>query len=166
VVAHGNLPHQNFAAEQLKKPLSCGRFELSTGESKSLAVSHATFDAWPAAIPAGGEMTIRLPEPARVEIELAIDGADQESVIFQQLLTEDRADFAGLGLEQEVQMANPGKLSLAALPPGRYPLCRNVSNRLGEISTGAMLERQFFELKAGETKSIAFVREKGVRVRG
>ncbi len=39
-------------------------------------------------------------------------------------------------------------------------------NRLGEIGTGAMLDRQFFELKAGETKSIHYVREKGARVRG
>ena len=29
-----------------------GRFEVFTGEAKSLAVSHANFDAWPAAIPA------------------------------------------------------------------------------------------------------------------
>ena len=41
-----------------------------------------------------------------------------------------------------------------------------MKNRLGEIGTGAMLERQFFELKAGETRSIHFVREKGARIRG
>ena len=143
-----------------------GRFELLAGEAKSLAVSHANFDAWPAAIPAEGEVTIRLPEPARVDIELAIDGADKESVIFYQLLTQGRPEFAGLRLERDVKIANPGKLSLAALPPGRYQLCRTVMNHLGEIGIGAMLERQFFELKAGETKAINFVREKGVRVRG
>jgi hypothetical protein len=143
-----------------------GRFELPIGDAKSLAVSHATFDAWPAAIPASGEVTIRLPTPARVDLELAIEGADKESVIFYQLLTEGRTEFAGLRLERTVTMANPGKLSLAALPPGRYQLCRSVRNHLGEIGTGAMLERQFFELKAGETKSIHFVREKGARVRG
>ena len=143
-----------------------GRFELTIGEAKSLAVSHATFEAWPAAIPATGEVTIRLPEPAKVEIDLAIDGAGKESVIFYQLLTEGRPEFAGLRLECEVNMSNPGKLSLAALPPGRYQLCRNVMNNLGEIGMGAMLERQFFELKAGEAKSISFVREKGARIRG
>jgi hypothetical protein len=63
-------------------------------------------------------------------------------------------------------MANPGKLSLAALPPGRYQFCRYVMNHLGEIGFGGMLERQFLELKAGETKAIDFVREKGARVRG
>jgi beta-lactamase regulating signal transducer with metallopeptidase domain len=139
-----------------------GRFELPTGEAKSLAVSHAQFDAWPAAIPAQGEVTIRLPEPTRVDIHLAVDGAEKDSVIFYQLLTEGGTEFAGLRLEREVTMANPGKLALATLPPGRYQLSRNVRNHMG----GAMLERQFFELKAGETKSIHFVREKGARVRG
>ena len=39
-------------------------------------------------------------------------------------------------------------------------------NRLGMIGTGAMLERQFLELKPGETKTINYVRTKGARVRG
>jgi hypothetical protein len=143
-----------------------GRFELPTGEAKSLAVSHPQFDAWPAAIPDRGEVTVRLPEPARVEIDLDIEGADKESVIFYQLLMHDVPEFAGLQSSREMKIANPGKLSLAALPPGKYQLCRNVMNRLGEIGTGAMLERQFFELKAGDSKSIQFVRQQGARVSG
>jgi hypothetical protein len=143
-----------------------GRFELPSGEAKSLAVSHAALDAWPAEIPTTGEVTIRLPEPARVDVELAIDGADKEGVIFYQLLTEGRKGFSGLRLERDVNIANPGKLSLAALPPGRYQLCRSVMNNLGEIGIGAMLEREFFELRAGETKAISFVRDRGVRIRG
>ena len=63
-------------------------------------------------------------------------------------------------------MVNPGKLALTALPPGKYQLGRYVMNHLGEIGTGAILDRQFFELKAGEMKSIQYVREKGARVRG
>jgi len=39
-------------------------------------------------------------------------------------------------------------------------------NRLGEIGTGAMLERQYFELQAGESKAVQFIREQGSRVRG
>ena len=143
-----------------------GRFEVPTGEAKSLAVSHARFDAWPTAIPAKGDVTIRLPEPARVEIDMAIDGADKESVIFIQFLSHLNPDFAGVRLEREFKMDNPGKFSLAALPPGKYQLCRQVMNRLKEIGTGAMLERQFFELKAGETKSIRYVRDKGSKIRG
>ncbi|MBC7851884.1 MAG: hypothetical protein IAF94_00465, partial [Pirellulaceae bacterium] len=124
-----------------------GRFELPTGEAKSLAVSHATLDAWPAAIPAKGDVTIRLPQPARVEIELSIDGADKESTIFYQLLTGHTPEFAGLQSSREVQIANPGKLSLSALPPGKYQVCRQVMNRLSDLGTGAMLEREFFEVK-------------------
>lgn len=143
-----------------------GRFELPSGGAKTLAVTHSSFDAWPAEIPASGEVTIRLPEPARVDLELDIDGADKESTIFYQLLTEGRAEFAGVRIERDLTMPNPGKLALAGLPPGRYQLSRNVRNNLGEIGTGAMLEREFFELKAGETKTIRFVRPKGARIRG
>jgi beta-lactamase regulating signal transducer with metallopeptidase domain/WD40 repeat protein len=143
-----------------------GRFEIMAGAATSLAISQAAFDAWPAVIPTKGDVTVRLPEPARINLELNIDGADKESEIFYQLLTQDRPEFKGLRIEREVQMANPSTLSLPALPPGRYQLSRNVMTNLGEIGFGSMLDRQFFELKAGETKTIDFVREKGARVRG
>lgn len=143
-----------------------GRFELSTGEAKSLAVSHVTLDAWPAAIPDSGEITIRLPEPARVAVDLDIDGAEQESVVFYQLLTDHAPEFAGVQSSRELKIVNPGKLPVAALPPGKYQLCRSVLHRLGEFGIQVLLDRQFFELKAGETKSIDFVRETGSRIRG
>jgi len=38
-------------------------------------------------------------------------------------------------------------------------------NRLEQIGMGAMLEREFFELKPGESKSIRLVRDKGARIR-
>ncbi len=143
-----------------------GRFELPAGDAKLLAVSHSTLDAWPTEIPADGEVTVRLPKPARVDIELDIDGADKESIIFYQFLTAGRQEFKGVRLEREVTIANPGRLSLAALPPGRYQLSRNVMNNLGEVGMGAMLEREFFELEAGETKIVRLVRATGARVRG
>jgi hypothetical protein len=139
---------------------------IPAGEAKFLGVTHATFDAWPTAIPEQGDVTIRLPEPAKVEIALDIEGADKESVIFYQLITEGREDFKWLRLENEVKMPNPGKLSIAALPPGRYQFCRNVMNNLEGFGTTGMLERHFFELKAGDAKSIDYVREKGARIRG
>jgi hypothetical protein len=133
-----------------------GRFEIATNGATNLAVSHARFDAWSAPIPPSGGMTIRLPEPARVEVELNISGAGQESSIFYQLLPE---------LDEVVRstrtltIANPGKLVFDALPPGKYQFCRYAT-------TGAMLERQLFALKAGERKIIDYVRNKGARVRG
>jgi hypothetical protein len=145
---------------------NAGRFELPAGEAKVVAVSHASFDAWPAAIPAEGEVKVVLPQPARVDLELNIDGADKESKVFYQLLTHLMPEFSGLQSTREHTVINGGKLSLAALPPGKYQICRQVMNRLGEFSTGAMLDREFFEVKAGETKSIRWVRDKGARLRG
>jgi hypothetical protein len=134
-----------------------GRFELATGESKALAISHAQFDAWPAQIPDSGDVTVRLPKPARVEINLDIEGADKESVIFYQLLSNHMPEFMGLQSSRYVPIANPGKLVLDALPPGKYHLCRR---------PGRILERQLFELAAGETKTIDYIRPTGARVRG
>lgn len=143
-----------------------GRFEIEAGEAKSLAVSHAQFDAWPATIPEKGDLTIRLPEPARVEVEIDVDGADKESTVFYQLLTSHMPEFVRLQSTRDLKAANPGKLTLAALPPGKYQISRNVMNNLGQIGFGAMLDRQFFEVKAGETKAINFARKSGARVRG
>ncbi len=145
---------------------SAGRFELPAGEAKNVAISHADFDAWPAAIPAEGPLKITLPEPARVEVELDIDGAEKESKVFYQLLTHLTPEFAGLRLERQLPVTNGGTLSLAAMPPGKYQFCRQLMHRLDDIGTGAMLDRQFFEVKAGEMKSIRWVRDKGARVRG
>jgi hypothetical protein len=87
-------------------------------------------------------------------------------VVFYQLLTEGVPQFAGVRSTRTVNLNNPGKLSLAALPPGKYQFCREVMNHLKDIGVGAMLDRQFFELKPGETKSIQYVRTSGARVRG
>jgi beta-lactamase regulating signal transducer with metallopeptidase domain len=143
-----------------------GRFEIPAGDAKFLAVSHASFDAWPAEIPAAGDMTIRLPEPARLEIEIDIEGAGKESSIYYQLLTSYMPQFGNLRSSRGVAIANPGKLTLAGLPPGKYQFARSVNNHLGEIGLGAMLDREFFEVTAGETKKISLARDRGARLRG
>jgi beta-lactamase regulating signal transducer with metallopeptidase domain len=143
-----------------------GRFEIAAGEAKKLAVSGVAIDAWPADIAAEGDTIVKLPEPAKVEIQLDIDGAEKESQVFLQLLVSHMKGFEGVRLERTLPIANGGKLTLAALTPGKYQFCRTVTNRLGMIGTGAMLEREFLELKPGETKTINYVRDKGARVRG
>jgi hypothetical protein len=143
-----------------------GRFELPAGEAKVVAVSHTSFDAWPTAIAAEGETKVMLPKSARVDVELNIDGAEKESKVFYQRLSHLTPEFAGVQSTREFPIANGGKLSLTALPPGKYQICRQVMNRLGEFSTGAMLDREFFEIKAGETKTIRWVRDKGARLDG
>ena len=102
---------------------------------------------------------MRLPEPARVEINLDIDGADKESNIYYELIVSQTPKFMDLPLrsERSVKIANPGTLVLAGLPPGKYQLCRK---------RGRMLELQMFEITSGEVKTINYVRPKGARVRG
>jgi hypothetical protein len=143
-----------------------GKFELPAGEAKRVAVSHSSLDAWPATIPAEGPVKITLPEPARVEVTMDIDGADKDARVFYQLLTQGVEEFVGLQSTRETKIANGGKLTLAALPPGRYQFCRMVTNRLREFGSQPMLERQFMELKSGQTTKINWVRERGARVRG
>ncbi|HEX5105694.1 MAG TPA: hypothetical protein VFV87_17865, partial [Pirellulaceae bacterium] len=143
-----------------------GHFELPAGEAKKVAVSGSVIDAWPAEIAAEGETIVKLPEPAKVEIRLDIEGADKESEVFFQLLTSNMKGFDGVRIERTLPIANGGKLTLPALPPGKYQFCRQVMNRLGEIGTGAMLQREFIELKAGESRAVNYARPKGARVRG
>jgi hypothetical protein len=145
-----------------------GRFELPAGEAKVVAISHTSFDAWPTAIPDEGPVKIVLPAPARVEVELAIDGADKESKVFYQLLSGATPQFRELQLQsmRELPIANGGKVTLAALPPGKFQICRMLTHRTPEFGMSAMLDREFFEIKAGETKSIRWVRDSGARLRG
>jgi beta-lactamase regulating signal transducer with metallopeptidase domain len=143
-----------------------GQFEVAAGGAERVAVSYTGLALWPAMIPDEGDLTIRLPEPARVEVELDIDGAFGESKVFYQFLTHLDKEFANLQSSREFTMKNPGQLSLAGLTPGRYQICRQVMNHLGEIGIGAMLDREFFEIAPGETKTIRFVREKGARLKG
>jgi beta-lactamase regulating signal transducer with metallopeptidase domain len=160
-----HLGDENTAAQPAKTN-DAGEFEVAAGGAERIAVTSATLSVWPAKIPEEGDLTIRLPEPARVDVELDIDGALGESKIFYQFLTHYDKEFANLQSTRELTLKNPGKLELAGLTPGRYQICRQVMNHLGEIGTGAMLDREFFEIAAGETKTIRFVREKGARMKG
>src|SRR4029453_2722655 len=118
-----------------------GRFELPAGEAKVVAISHTSFDAWPTAIPDEGPLKIVLPAPARVEVELAIDGAEKESKVFYQLLSGATPQFHDLQLQsmRELPIANGGKVTLAALPPGKYQVCRQLMHRTPEFGMSAML---------------------------
>jgi hypothetical protein len=137
-----------------------GRFELPAGGAESVVISHAQlFDVWPATIPASGDVTIQLPEPARFEINLDIDGAAKESSFYYELIVSQMPQFRGFPVrsERSVSIENPGKLVLAGVTPGKYQLCRR---------TARMLELQTLEIKSGEVKTINYIRPKGARVRG
>jgi RNA polymerase sigma factor (sigma-70 family) len=166
VLAAGQAWSRGFAREGKKdqdaQPVMTdaqGRFEIPTNGATLLGVTHARFDAWPAAVPANGEVTIRLPQPARVEITLDIDGAGNQSVIFYQLLSYLSPEFGTLQSSRWVTMANPGKLVFDALPPGKYQLYRSGQD-------GRIVDQHIFDVKGGETKTIDYVRNKGARARG
>lgn len=155
--------------DKIAKPVltdDSGRFEILAGDAKSLAVSGAAIDAWPAAIADQGDTTIKLPQAARVEVQLNIDGAEDECEFFYQLLGHHMTGFERLESTREFPLKNGGTLSLPALPPGKYQFCRRLHHNLSDIGLGAMLDREFVELKAGETKTIRYVRDKGARLRG
>src|SRR5262249_29961264 len=99
-------------------------------------------------------------------VEFNIEGAPKEGTLFYQLLTEFTPEFEGLQSSRTLPIANGGVLSLPALPPGKYQVGRQVMNRLSNVGIGAMIDRQFFQIQAGETKSIRWVREEGARLRG
>jgi hypothetical protein len=145
---------------------AAGRFELPAGGATQLAVSSESLDAWPAPVPEEGEVVVELPAPVRIDVAYDIEGGAAKGEVFYQLLAHRMRGFERIECTRELPIANGSTLSLAALPPGRYQICRTVKNRIGELGMGAMLDRQFLELKAGETRTIRFVREKGARARG
>ncbi|MFO0868908.1 MAG: M56 family metallopeptidase [Pirellulales bacterium] len=145
---------------------AAGKFELPSGDADRLAVSCSLIDAWPAAIAQEGETVVRLPEAARVEVEYDIEGGDPKSTFFLQLLGHLDPQFVRLNCTQVRPLPLGGKLTLAALPPGKYQFCRQLMLRVGELGFGAMLEREFVELKPGQTHTIRYVRPRGARVAG
>ncbi len=143
-----------------------GRFELHAGDATRLAVSCTTLDAWPLKIPKDGDAIVRLPAPATFRIQYNIEGADAEAVIGYQLLNHVMPGFKGLESMHSHAIKNGGQLDLTAMTPCKYQIWRQQRHRIGEFGTGAMLDRQFFEIRPGETKTIRFVREKGSPLRG
>ena len=98
-----------------------GRFELPAGAAKALAVSYPGFDAWPAPIPAEAQVVVRLPKPARVDVEFNIEGAPREGTLFYQLLSHLTPEFAGLQSSRTLPIANGESLVLAGPTAGQIP---------------------------------------------
>ena len=167
LAAGGAIARQENASDKpVHQTDANGRFRVPLGDATSICVSHAAFDVWPVNVPAEGELTIRLPKPARIDIELDIEGAAKNSKVFIQMLNERRKGFEGVRLEREIAIANPGRLTLPGLPPGRYQLCRQVMNQMDGMGRGAMLDREFFELKTGQRQSVRWARKTGAHVVG
>lgn len=143
-----------------------GFFELHAGEAKNVAVSHPGLEVWATPLPKEGGLVIRLPAPARIEISYNIQGGSAKGEIFYQMLSHKTPGWALLESTRTVSIKNGGGLVLPAMTPGKYQIGRRKTNRVGQLGVGAILDREFLELKPGETKTIRFVRESGARLRG
>lgn len=143
-----------------------GRFELPVGTATRIAVSYDGLDAWPVEIPETGPMTIKLPAPATMTIQYAIPGGDAEAEIGYQLLGYSMPGFKGVRSMHKHKVKNGATLNLTGMTPGKYQLWRNKLHRFDHSAVNSMMDRQFFEVAAGETKTIRFVRDKGATIKG
>lgn len=145
-----------------------GRFELSSGGSTSLAVSSKSLDAWAAQLDpkSEDELLIKLPAPTKLTITLDIEGADAETEIFYQLLTHMMDGFDKVQSTRTLTVKNGESFELTSLPPGKYQFCRQRMHRYDNVGNGAMIDRTFIELKAGESQELKFVRKKANRISG
>ena len=143
-----------------------GRFELPAGEATSLAVSYKYLDVWTMPLPKKGEVIFKLPAPAKIKIFYDIPGGNDKEEIFYQLLTHLNPPFPGVESTRNIPIKNGESLTLPAMAPGKYQICRHKTLQLSNIGIGEMLNREFFELKPGETKEIHFVRKSGATLLG
>ena len=145
-----------------------GRFELPSGGSTSLALSSKSLDAWAVNIDpeSKDELEIELPAPTKLTITVDIEGADAETKIFYQLLTHMMDGFKRVQSTRTFTVKNGESLEMTSLPPGRYQFCRSRMHRYGSVGNGAFVDREFLELKSGESHELSFVRKAGKRVSG
>jgi hypothetical protein len=140
-----------------------GRFELTATAHTSLAVSTKEVDAWAAPMPVDDtEAIIRLPKMPRIEAALDIDGTDDDGRIFHQLLTHEMPGWDHVQVHGTMPIRNRGKLTITSLPPGKYQFCRY--RQAGGY--GLMLDRQYVDLKHGDTIKLDFVRPRGQQLTG
>jgi Zn-dependent protease with chaperone function len=147
-----------------------GRFVL-TGVgpgAEGVVVSTLDFEAWLAPLPPEGEeLTITLPEPARLNITCDIPGDLPEQQVRLELKTWGMEGWKGvLQTWRTVSVPNGGAATAQGLTPGLYDVARMKMVRLGDRGQGTILERHDVALAAGEAAAAEFVRKVGQRVTG
>jgi hypothetical protein len=113
-----------------------GRFALTGAgaERASVVVSSKALHAWRAEGPeAGKEVTIKLPEPARLVLRYDIEGDEAQGHFRLELKTWDMPGWKGTGRSvQEPVAANKGEVVVPNAAPGVYDLVRVKMLRLGD----------------------------------
>jgi len=143
-----------------------GRFEIAAGHATTLVVSHNELVGWPVTIPEQGEPIIRLPQPAQLEIEYAIEGGGAECRIVYEMQTHQAPGFEGVTLSQVVSVKSGEREVLTALPPGPYHVFRLQSVRLGRRGKTFQTDREAIELKPGKRAVARIARDRGARLSG
>jgi len=148
-----------------------GRFTLPGGGEATthVVVSCKSLLAWLTKIPkAGEEFTIRLPAPATIVLKYDIPGAAAVGVFRVALKTWEMGEWKGLS--SDIRLAptvnQKGTVTLRNVTPGVYSVARRVEARVGDSGYGRLCDRQWIEVKSGQTRDINFVRQNGVPIVG
>lgn len=147
-----------------------GEFTLHAGTADRVAVSCDEIDVWPASIAKDGKTIVKLPKPATFKLKYQIPGGDDEVTVSYQLLGHAMEGFKKLESIRSVKLKQGEAVALDSLAPGKYQIWRTVK-RTGKgaqyLGQGSVfLDREFFEVTAGEVKAFDFVRTKGARLKG
>lgn len=143
-----------------------GTFELPSGGATRVAISSKQLDAWVVSVDAEKKNMIKLPEPATVKLTYDIKNKEEEAEVFYQLLTHLNDGYKHVHSTRTFKIKNGESLEMKSFPPGKYQFCRNKMHSFEGVGMGAMIDRVFVEVKAGETTKIDFSRPKGRRVAG
>jgi hypothetical protein len=164
-ISVGDAPPPSRAAPDKKAP--DGNAAPPAERKSGLVVSTPALDAWPAPLPEGeAEAVIRLPSPARVEIDYDIEGGEDEASVFLQSVMHEVDAWKGFEIIRHIPVPNQGRVELTSLPPGRYQFARSRTLRHGNIGQGRFLDRQFVEVASDMTTAVSFARPTGARLKG
>lgn len=147
-----------------------GRFAIDAAEGKgtALVVSAPTCHIWHVPLTdAPGEITIKLPEPATLELLYDIPGDAPKAQVAIHLKSWEMPAWKQVAdAEQTIAVPQSGRVVLKDMTPGLYDIWRSKVIIVGRSGTGAFCDRGNFALTGGKTTTIAFVRKEGHPVTG
>ncbi len=147
-----------------------GRFAIDAakGKATALIVSAPTCHVWQVPLTdAPGEVIIRLPEPATLELLYDIPGDAPQATIEIHLKSWDMPGWKRVASAMRtVAVPNNGRVVLNDMTPGLYDVWRSKVMSDGHLGFGAFCDRGDFALTAGKTTSAAYVRKEGHPVSG
>jgi hypothetical protein len=147
-----------------------GRFRITgAAKNQSLIVTAPTLMAWRVTVadPAQ-DVTIRLPEPAVLQVRYDIAGAPAAGDLRIELKTWDMPDWKYATVMWYEPLANGADRPAEnrRLTPGTYDVARIKQLRLANFGQSVFCDRQTVTLASGKTTELTFVRKTGAPVAG